>query len=586
MATVAIFGGGIGGLSAAHQLIRRGFGVTVYEGGDVLGGKAATQPLLGTGVSPRLDLPGEHGFRFYPGFYRHLIETMFEIPGVDAGTFVDEDLRESNETAIVFAGRPPIKVPRRLPHTVTDVVEMLMGVHVDSTITTPADLELMVWHRLKYLTSGPARRENEYDTMSWSDFLELDTLAGYTTDYKKFERAVPRTLSAMVADKCSAYVIGDITMQMLLGYIRPDERPDAALGGPTTARWLQPWIDDLTARGVVFHLDRPLTEVVLNGSDPSRVDHAVVQGPSGSISVTADYYVVALPLEAMQPVIAASSGLADQDDAIANLLDPALDPTLATDWMVGAQFFLTTDVPICQGHVMYADSPWALTSVSPNQFWAAGGHPIDAEYGDGTVKGLLSVAISDWDVVSSRIGKTAKTAGSLNLADPRGVILDEVFAQLQDALGTSVLPSALVAHRQLDQHITFDGSGNAQNPTPLLIHPKNTWKLRPNASLDNISNLFLASDYVKTYTKLATMEGANEAARRAVNAILRAESSALPECTLWPLHEEVLGEARQLDDHRYALGEPHLMDEIPGDAVDALLALETSIIGNPFALLP
>ena len=37
-----------------------------------------------------------------------------------------------------------------------------------------------------------------------------------------------------------------------------------------------------------------------------------------------------------------------------------------------------------------------------------------------------------------------------------------------------------------------------------------------------IPNLFLASDYIQTYTDLATMEGANEAARRAVNGILDA----------------------------------------------------------------
>jgi uncharacterized protein with NAD-binding domain and iron-sulfur cluster len=37
-----------------------------------------------------------------------------------------------------------------------------------------------------------------------------------------------------------------------------------------------------------------------------------------------------------------------------------------------------------------------------------------------------------------------------------------------------------------------------------------------------IPNLFLASDYVRTHTDLATMEGANEAARRAVNGLLDA----------------------------------------------------------------
>jgi len=40
-----------------------------------------------------------------------------------------------------------------------------------------------------------------------------------------------------------------------------------------------------------------------------------------------------------------------------------------------------------------------------------------------------------------------------------------------------------------------------------------------------IPNLFLASDYVKTNTDVACMEAANEAARRAVNALLDREGS-------------------------------------------------------------
>ena len=51
-----------------------------------------------------------------------------------------------------------------------------------------------------------------------------------------------------------------------------------------------------------------------------------------------------------------------------------------------------------------------------------------------------------------------------------------------------------------------------------------TWRLRPEA-VTKIPNLFLASDYVRTDTDLATMEAANEAARRAVNGILEASGS-------------------------------------------------------------
>ena len=42
---------------------------------------------------------------------------------------------------------------------------------------------------------------------------------------------------------------------------------------------------------------------------------------------------------------------------------------------------------------------------------------------------------------------------------------------------------------------------------------------------------------MRTYTDLATMEGANEAARRAVNAILDATGSDADRCRVWPLRE-------------------------------------------------
>lgn len=63
---VAVLGGGVGGLSAAQELVERGFDVAVYERRDAWGGKARSTKKPGTGRDGRDDLPGEHGFRFFP----------------------------------------------------------------------------------------------------------------------------------------------------------------------------------------------------------------------------------------------------------------------------------------------------------------------------------------------------------------------------------------------------------------------------------------------------------------------------------------------------------------------------------------
>src|SRR4051794_14600985 len=58
--TVAVLGGGMAGLAAAHELVERGFAVHVFER-KALGGKARSIPVAGTGAGGRKPLPGEHG---------------------------------------------------------------------------------------------------------------------------------------------------------------------------------------------------------------------------------------------------------------------------------------------------------------------------------------------------------------------------------------------------------------------------------------------------------------------------------------------------------------------------------------------
>ena len=97
--------------------------------------------------------------------------------------------------------------------------------------------------------------------------------------------------------------------------------------------------------------------------------------------------------------------------------------------------------------------------------------------------------------------------------------------------------AANVVRAFLDPAIEFPNPTEAANLEPLLVNTAGSWADRPDA-VTRIPNLFLASDYVRTNTDLATMEGANEAARRAVNGILDGDAArAAPRCEIWPLRE-------------------------------------------------
>src|ERR671919_1272783 len=77
---VIVLGGGVAGMSAAQELAERGFEVVVFETRDAPGGKARSFPFPGSATGGREPLPGEHGFRFFPGFYRHLPDAMRRVP--------------------------------------------------------------------------------------------------------------------------------------------------------------------------------------------------------------------------------------------------------------------------------------------------------------------------------------------------------------------------------------------------------------------------------------------------------------------------------------------------------------------------
>ena len=239
---------------------------------------------------------------------------------------------------------------------------------------------------------------------------------------------------------------------------------------------------------------------------------------------SADLYVAALPVEVMRLLV--SDELKQAEPRLAGL------HRLRTRWMNGIMFYLDRDVPLVHGHTVYIDSPWALTSISQAQFWPA----VELEeMGDGRVDGILSIDVSDWEAPGIVHGKQAMYCS-------KEEVREEVWAQLEAGLedaGIDTLDEANVRAWFLDPAIVYPNPTAAMNLEPLLINTAGSWEDRPDA-VTSVDNLFLASDYVRGHTDLATMEGANEAARRAVNGILERTGSTQPRCPVWKLTEPAI----------------------------------------------
>jgi len=538
--SVAIYGGGVGGLSAAHELAERGFAVTVYERNSAFGGKARSLSVAGSGIGGRSDLPGEHGFRFFPGFYKHVTDTMHRIPfGMKGGTCRD-NLVQATRILLARQGKLDPLWVARFPETLDDFRTAFLALF-DNLGIPHHEIAFFVTRLLALATSCDERFLEEYEQITFWNFIGANARS---ESYRKYlGQGMTRSLVAMRAEDSSTRTVGRILLQLFYGILIPGRVFDRLLAGPTNDVWIDPWRKHLTER-LAVRLVPDATARAFN-LEGDRIASVSVECNEELRAVTADYHVAAMPVEVMQQLL--TPELSRAAPSLSRL------PELRTEWMNGIQFYLATDAPVADGHAIYLDSNWALTSISQRQFWR--GYDLST-YGNGRVGGILSVDISNWSAPGNFSGKTAMSAVS------REEIKAEVWAQLKAALnaaGDVQLDDANLVDWFLDPDIQLPNPGTVTNVEPLLINHVGSLAARPEAFTE-VANLFLASDYVRTYTDLATMEGANEAARRATNAILAVSGVAAPPCELWEFDIPLaMRNAQLLDQVRFRMGLPNLL---------------------------
>src|SRR5436190_938901 len=487
--SVAVLGCGVGGMTAAHELAERGFSVAVYEQRAVAGGKARSMDAPGTGTAGRRDLPGEHGFRFIPQFYRHLPDTLGRIPYENQANGVLGNLVEATRAQIARADGPPLVWPTVFPTTLDDVrvaLTTLLGPRID---LPTRDLAHFLTRMVIFLTSCEERRFAEYEPMGWWEFVGA---AHRSPAYREFlADGLSRTLVAAKAHEMSARTGGDILAQLILDMNRPFGHADRLLDGPTSDVWIDPWLAHLRSLGVDVHTAAHVDAIRCRDG---RVASVTVTENGAANEVRADHYVVALPVEIMTRLV--TPDLKKAEPRLAAL------GRLRTRWMNGIK---------------------------------------------------LSVDVSDWESPGLVYDKPAMQCSPSE-------IRDEVWAQLKlhlDRPGSDQLEDANLLGFFLDPDIEFPNPTGATNLEPLLINTAGSWTHRPDA-VTAIDNLFLASDYVRTHTDLATMEGANEAARRAVNGVLDAAGCNERRCRIWARSEPIaFAPARAYDLVRFKLGLGH-----------------------------
>jgi hypothetical protein len=629
--------GGAGGAAPAGMETESG----TEPAPEAKGADEAARLELVTVQPVHIILAGEHGFHFFPGYYRHLFDTMRRTPLVDA---------DGEETG----------------HTVYDniVIAPTQGIATRFTERdgyNAQDVEQFQLRILRYLTTCPRRRAAEFENISWWQYLiGYDPATGgylydYTPAFQRDVRFAGRVLAAFDADWGDARTNGDTYVQLSMEQWSGQPSDNGLLNGPETETWFMPWRAYLESRGVRFVSARLVGFELEDGEVRARIQHAGEM--EAVLDEETDYYVSATDVVSAEEVTRAlpPTGVpgslrgyttvvppspetpAGTQPAAPIIRDPRASPGLRP-WdrlqtLSGVQYFFTSEFKLVDGYVYFADAEWALSSINPQQFWTR--RPSLER--DGYVS-VLSIDIGNWNVPSTHPPLGGRTAWQCTEQE----VAEEVWRQVTTSLLRStrdlVLPQPVWYN--VDRNIIYRDTppGPAvRNLTPYQIPIVADWKNRPVGSpwdptpqlpgnaerlppepgvwqaehggyVVHWDRLVFAGTYMRTFTRMTTMESANESARHAVNAIIDhvvyvryaeeiergvmppSTAPALPSnftrryprpspvgdyCQIWnPEQNEVesLAPPRAYDDIRFQLGLPHVWDSLGVEVLPSLLS--------------
>lgn len=504
---MVILGGGIGGLTVAHQLSKfPEYDISIYEAKSALGGLARSDR------EPIGECATEYCWRVFFGFYDNFLGVMSEIPVDDEKTSKDQ-----------------------------------LTVYKHINVANPISLRDQILGYSNILTGLTAcdARLNEEDNITWWNAL------GSTSDSNLFREIGGWLGMDRFKGSYKSVIKVGIELQIIPSYLDPEYK-DYVTIRPTSEAIFNPWERLLTSQNVDISYGSAVKDLTIEND---KVISATIVTPRGVETITADYFVLNLPVDVLENVMTRSNvdpvrfGLSN----ITKLREGCLHMQLS--------FQLYFNRPVSLGDrnaFLLVESPWDLIILSYDEIYQT---EICRNYPD--IKGGWSVAAC-----------TAYTPGILyekTMAEcSEEEIKEELWAQLSRNKNLQDLiiknnPFSLtkdIVVRWAPMWPTYDPAGGkkyADNPPSRTTEPKFTnnagsYALRPSFRT-YLSNTFISTGYIKETIDIYSMEAACIAGKTVANAV-DGERTPMPTLRGRP---GFLAPFRAIDSVCYSLGLPNVI---------------------------
>lgn len=485
MKHVIIIGGGISGLTAAHELIEQNYKVTLIERNSQVGGLARTFQDENNKICPY-----EYSWRAYGQWYQNVYDIMKRIPFSNEESVYDK--------LVVFQGGEKT-CEKKIPEYQGTVSYAPFSDYVKGIGTL-----------IHYYTSCEERNIKNYSNFGLREKIKELKLSKYAEDligkivgpYLGFDYQ-----NASVYDTFQAY-------EMMYSNSSPKESFNIT-SLPTSYVWFDPWIKLLKSKGVDIKLNTEVTSIQLNHSIEGIEIYDKINHTKQYLK--ADYYINCTGPEILEKLLnpyKLNNNVSRFYNSINKVSENGRQIQLSVYYYVNKKIFLDNK----NTGAYLPNTPWLLMVLPTGHIW---GDEYMSKYCNKEIKEVISVGICEPYVKGIYIKKpwSECTPDEIRIESWYQMMNDSDFINnvcIEDGIPISELK--IIDFKMWDSFIYENGKLDTYEPK--WANNKNTIQYRPN-SITPISNLFVAGAYTNTTTGIFSMESATESGKTAAKQLCK-----------------------------------------------------------------
>lgn len=479
---IIIIGGGIAGLTAAHELIDKGYSVTLFERNPIVGGLARTYQNEKNKICPI-----EYSWRAYGRWYQNVFHIQKQIPFNSSQTVFDQlvTLQGGKKTC----DKQIINYEKTL-----STMPMSDKVKLFSTL-------------LSFLCSCKPRNIDNYSHISLRQFLKDKNVSKITEDL------VGKIVGPYLGfdyHNSSLYDLLYVGEMMRLNSRRDYEFSITKY--PTNYAWFDPWVRYLKEKGLSIFVNTEVDKIIVENN---TIQKLITKQNNKYKTHTADYYINATGPEILEKLISPYRSLYPKFYNDINMCKiNGAQIQLSVYYYINKKIFLDRENTLAY----LPDSPWLLMILSTGHIW---GDDYMDKYCDDNIKEIISVGICEPYVDGLLIKKPWSQCSKkeIEIEAWHQLTNNKSFTDnicIED--NTPISDIEIIDFKMWDSY-KYDGK-NMSSDEPKWANNVNTSQYRPGPSTP-VNNLVLAGSYTDTSTGCYSMESACESGKLAATKVLK-----------------------------------------------------------------